>query len=143
MHHLIYMSRASTPPTTHDLVDLLRQSQHANNQAGVTGLLLYSEGRFIQLLEGEAAAVQATYARILRDPRHHAIHKLADRAVPERLFPAWSMTFQEVEGQQFEQLAGYLSPQELRKLDVAPEAIHAALLYRLRVLAMPAKKPSN
>lgn len=52
-HHLIYMSWATRPFTTAALASLLREPR----VSGVTGLLVYHEGRFVQVLEGEAAVV--------------------------------------------------------------------------------------
>lgn len=140
MHHIIYMSRAAGPMTTAALVELLRQAQTANSRAGVTGLLVYHEGRFMQVLEGEEAAVVATYERIVRDPRHRNLFKLADKPIVERSFLAWSMAFQEVGPAQFSQLAqlaGYLLPARLEELNFVTNPADDTLLHRLRNLVLP------
>ena len=90
---LVYLSTARSLFSDSDLMDLLKKSQANNQAAGITGLLLYSNGNFIQLLEGEAEIVRALYSRITQDPRHHNCIQLFDRATQARLFPEWSMGF--------------------------------------------------
>ena len=90
---LVYLSTARALFSDSELMELLKISQVRNAPAGITGLLLYSNGNFIQLLEGDGEAVQTLYARITRDPRHHNCIQLFDRAAETRLFPDWSMGF--------------------------------------------------
>lgn len=144
MHYLIYMSRAAVPLPAAALVDLLRQAQAANREAGITGLLVYHEGRFMQVLEGEQAAVMATYGRILRDPRHREVHKLTERKIAARSFPVWSMAFQETDRLRFDQLiqlAGYLDPAQLHEALPGPTTPDALLLNRLRDFILPRHAP--
>ncbi|MGI8436962.1 MAG: BLUF domain-containing protein [Chthoniobacterales bacterium] len=70
---LVYVSRAADSFSADDLLELLRQSRENNERAGVSGMLLFKERRFLQLLEGDEASVRATFQRIQRDPRHHEI----------------------------------------------------------------------
>ena len=56
-------------------------------------MLLYQGGNFIQLLEGESAAIDTAYGRIEKDPRHHSCLRMLDGEAEERLFPDWSMGF--------------------------------------------------
>lgn len=72
---------------------MLATARRRNPQVGVTGALLFNEDWFVQILEGGRAAVHATFHRIAQDPRHEGVELLVDMAVPERLFPDWSMGF--------------------------------------------------
>jgi len=63
---------------------------------GVTGILLYRGGNFIQALEGPDDAVEATYQRIRRDPRHYGVYVLVDEPLDQRRFESWSMSFQNI-----------------------------------------------
>lgn len=140
MHHMIYMSQATGLFTTAALVKLLREAQLANSRADITGLLVYHEGRFMQVLEGEKAAVAATYERITHDPRHSSLFKLADKAITGRSFLTWSMAFQEVGSARFTQLAqlaGYLSPAQLREGSFIANPADEMLLRELRSLVLP------
>ena len=68
------------------LLELLAVARRNNPRAGVTGQLLYKDGNFMQLIEGDEAAVRALFARIERDPRHGGVIVLLDHVVPEREF---------------------------------------------------------
>ncbi|VVT13429.1 Sensors of blue-light using FAD [Sphingomonas sp. EC-HK361] len=91
MRQLLYISSSHPRGAAADIAAILGQSQRNNCAAGVTGLLWTDGVRFLQVLEGEADAVAATYARIAADPRHTAIVVLADRTVAAREFGDWSM----------------------------------------------------
>lgn len=86
---LIYASRASAPST--DLAAVLAVSQPRNEAAGITGYLLAGPRWFVQVLEGEDAAVRETYARIGLDPRHTDLALIGSRTIRRRSFPRWSM----------------------------------------------------
>ena len=68
---LVYASAETTPFSDEDLMALLEQSRAANEARGVTGMLLYHEGSFIQALEGDPETVRALYEKITHDGRHH------------------------------------------------------------------------
>lgn len=91
VYHLLYRSRATTPPTEADLQHLLEHARKRNARDGLTGLLLYSDGRYVQVLEGAEDAVWAAYARIRRDPRHTQVVTLSEGLGPARHFPDWRM----------------------------------------------------
>ena len=72
---------------------LLSQARTEHQRAGLTGFLLYHEGRILQVLEGEEAPLSEFFARIARDPRHGKLQKLADGPKQRRYFTAWHMSF--------------------------------------------------
>lgn len=73
------------------LDDILASSTHNNLISGVTGLLLYREGWFLQALEGDLDAVDHVFDRIRRDGRHFDVRVVADEATFDRVFADWSM----------------------------------------------------
>ncbi len=93
MHHLIYLSSATELLDEGQLRSLFFQCRRDNARAGITGLLLYRDGSFLQLIEGEHADVTALFKKICRDSRHHGILKVVDEPITEREFPTWSMSF--------------------------------------------------
>lgn len=93
MHHLLYLSTASSPFTEPQLRTLLRQMRAANVAAGISGLLVYGQGHFLQLLEGEQVAVQQMFRRVRRDPRHSEVSLLYDHAWPGRIFESFHMAW--------------------------------------------------
>jgi hypothetical protein len=90
---LVYASAATAEFTAVDLEALLRHSRTSNQADGVTGMLLYRRGRFLQLLEGPADAVRAKMTEIRRDPRHENVRVLLEEDVPARQFPEWTMGY--------------------------------------------------
>lgn len=64
MHHIIYMSTASWPMTDAELKELLTQAQQGNERVGITGALVYGDGQFMQIMEGEQAALETLYAHL-------------------------------------------------------------------------------
>jgi hypothetical protein len=91
MYSLIYISSAPSAFTAEDLHGLSDVSAKNNQRDGITGALIFKEGTFMQVLEGEEPAVRATFARISRDSRHHDLITLLRREIQQRQFPDWSM----------------------------------------------------
>ena len=95
MNRLLYISTARQAFTDAELTQLLAISRVNNQAVGVTGLLVAGGRRFLQVLEGEDAAVAATFARIRRDPRHFATVVLSDQTVDTRAFGGWAMAYEQ------------------------------------------------
>ncbi|MCC3153215.1 BLUF domain-containing protein [Hymenobacter sp. BT770] len=93
-YHVLYRSHATAPFSEGQLQDLLATARTFNAAHRLTGLLLYDQGRFVQVLEGPEAAVRALYARIQRDPRHqHVVTVSEGPGPPGRRFGDWGMAF--------------------------------------------------
>lgn len=91
--YTVYSSAARHALSDEELNDILTASHRNNQRDNVTGLLLYAEGTFLQVLEGREAKVHALYNRILRDPRHsHMVHLVSGHH-PTRQFSCWTMGF--------------------------------------------------
>jgi len=90
---IIYTSFAEQPFSDAELDDLLDFSARYNAQMNITGLLLYGNGKFMQVLEGEAALLDALMARIKADARHRNVNVLVRAPIRTRDFSAWSMGF--------------------------------------------------
>ncbi|HVR76154.1 MAG TPA: BLUF domain-containing protein, partial [Planctomycetota bacterium] len=86
MFVLLYVSSAVKPFSQPALVKLLEKSHVNNAKRGITGMLLYKDGNFMQVLEGEEEAVRALYARIALDPRHRGLITLLQGPQAERQF---------------------------------------------------------
>lgn len=105
--HLVYVSTATHPMGDQDLADLLAQSRERNERNDVTGMLLYKDRRFIQLLEGHEESVQKIFDSIRKDERHTDVELLWLRYVQYRDFPDWTMGFRNVDNLDPETLRGY------------------------------------
>lgn len=113
MYYIIYVSQAEKPMDEAEIEEILTRSRANNTKAGITGLLIYryapdtKSGHFIQMLEGEKAAVCALYDRIRDDPRHHTKILLEQGDSEGRLFADWSMGFKNVGDEHFKTVPGY------------------------------------
>lgn len=104
--HLIYSSAAMYDFSEDDLIDLLAKSRANNSSIDVTGMLLYTERSFFQILEGEPAVVDALFAKISLDKRHTKVITIIRETIPKRSFGEWSMGYANVTSQEVEQLVG-------------------------------------
>ena len=108
MRRIIYCSQASSDVAPDELIALLELSRRNNERDGLTGMLLYCSQSFLQVLEGDATAIDVTYGRILADDRHINLRLLLDVDVAQPLFPDWTMGFDHVDDDQLsEQLDGF------------------------------------
>jgi hypothetical protein len=107
LFRIAYVSTASKLFNSTELRDMLKESHARNQEAGITGMLLYKDGQFMQVLEGTPEAVTATFSRISRDSRHHGIMVLVKGAVQERRFPGWSMAFRDLNLPDHQDVPGY------------------------------------
>ncbi|UPL50347.1 BLUF domain-containing protein [Hymenobacter sublimis] len=136
MHHIVYQSSAVGLPTTAELKFLLRQSRANNQRLHITGLLLYSNGSFLQVLEGEAPAVRQIYATIQADYRHTRVHTLADGPITARVFTDWSMGFQTLSSEDYLRLTGYINPFRSTFLDAHLPDIDEGMLILLKTFVV-------
>jgi hypothetical protein len=120
MIYLVYTSRATRPFAEKDLLGLLNQSKVNNERAGITGLLLYNNGVFMQLLEGQEEAVHSCYQRIRNDPRHKDVIQLVEKPLRLRYFDRWTMAFENLSNPDPSKVDGFnsflsrpFSPQDL------------------------------
>lgn len=98
MIQLIYGSAATVAFSDEDLRDLLAIARRNNSEVGVSGMLLYHEGSFLQVLEGPEEAVMMLFHKIEKDERHDNV-KLLLRTEPENpSFGEWKMGFFDASG---------------------------------------------
>jgi hypothetical protein len=90
---LLYMSQLKGKDES-TLPLILASARRYNAVNGITGMLLYFNGIFLQVLEGPQAEVRSTFDRILQDPRHFGVFKMDEIGVDQRCFSDWSMGFQ-------------------------------------------------
>ena len=93
IHQLVYASAATHSMDEEELAQILGSARENNGALGITGMLLYHEGSFLQVLEGEKSAVEALFAKIEKDERHTETLVLLRADVEERSFRRWSMGF--------------------------------------------------
>ncbi|MFI5157569.1 MAG: BLUF domain-containing protein [Sphingobacteriales bacterium] len=112
MYYLIYLSAGVNWFSEKELTDILSVSITNNSRDNITGLLLYSEGNFIQLLEGNEQDVKNTFERISKDQRHKGITPIASGAIEKRNFPEWAMGFKSIYSRDLKELDAYNDPSD-------------------------------
>jgi len=93
LHGIAYVSTATAAMTVAELEALLLEIRQLNEVHAITGVLLYSDGNFMQYIEGPAQPLQAAYARIGASRRHTDIIEIFNRPVRARTFSGWHMGF--------------------------------------------------
>ncbi len=106
---MIRLSYAST--TDHDwspeeLLGLLTNCQTNNAANNITGILLYAQQTFFQVLEGDEAVVNKVYEMIQKDKRHRDCTIIEIEKIKERAFPYWSMGFEKIDTKDLHNIKG-------------------------------------
>ncbi|MES2107705.1 MAG: BLUF domain-containing protein [Bacteroidota bacterium] len=109
MKQLAYVSTAVRLMTDNELIDILKVARSRNAENDVTGVLLYSDGTFIQVLEGGADRVDQVFESISNDKRHKNLIKLVDSNLDKKHFPDWNMGFAAVDKDKAREITGFLS----------------------------------
>ena len=106
LFQVVYVSSLVTdkPEILSSIID---SSLRNNERSNITGMMLYSNGNVLQVLEGERADVLQTFRAIQLDVRHYDIFVLIEEELASRNFGSWSMGFRE------------LTTDDLKKLPVA------------------------
>ena len=91
MFRLIYASKSSPLLDGADVHSLLLHSKENNVEHGITGVLLYGQGYFLQALEGERAEINKVFQYIWNDKRHHDVRIIEAVEIDTRDFDKWSM----------------------------------------------------
>jgi Sensors of blue-light using FAD len=106
LKQILFFSSANHLFSDDELLELLKIARANNARDGITGMLLYVDGNFVQLIEGPDDAVDRLYAKIGRDPRHSSLLKALDGPIGERRFADWTLGFHQVSGAQIEGVEG-------------------------------------
>ena len=96
IYTLIYSSTAIRPFSTYELEALLKAARTKNKRLDVTGLLVYADDTFFQVLEGSERVIKKLYAQILIDRRHFNVTKLAGYTFNERRYQDWTMKYHKI-----------------------------------------------
>jgi hypothetical protein len=104
---IVYSSTAAHPYDDEDLGALLALSRDNNAKYGLTGMLLYRRGRFLQVLEGPEDMVRRRMSIIAADPEHTDVRILLQETTDERQFPDWTMGYEPVTESMADDVPGF------------------------------------
>ncbi len=91
LSYLVYVSQRNSTCTQEEIDKILEACERNNNHTDATGVLLYSETKFIQYLEGDYKNIIGLYDKIKKDPRHKNVVMVQMGQTEKRLFPSWQM----------------------------------------------------
>lgn len=98
MFQLVYISIASADFHVSMMPEILAASRRNNARRDITGALVFANGSFLQVLEGEEEAVESLYKMIERDRRHSWTTRLYSNKISQRCFPDWAMGWHQTDG---------------------------------------------
>lgn len=104
--HLIYSSTAICDFPEAELLGLLEKARARNGRLNVTGMLLYTDRSFFQVLEGERTAIEVLFADILQDPRHSQIVTIIREPIRKRAFSEWTMGYANITAADIREIVG-------------------------------------
>ena len=91
LSQLVYVSNRKPNCTAEEIDKILASCKKNNPPLNITGVLLFSETKFIQLVEGDAKVIMALYDKIKKDNRHSLPVMISYNPIPEKSFPSWHM----------------------------------------------------
>jgi len=129
MYYLVYSSHAADAYEEKFLEQMLFQCQTNNSQIGVTGLLLYSNKKFIQVLEGKQDVVQRLFEKIQNDDRHYNVKLLIEGFIKERNYPEWNMGYKSLFPEEVMSKLGYRDPEQYFTNNEIKDDSHVTALF--------------
>lgn len=93
MYSLLYFSTIKSDVLESEIEKIWKKSQSFNAEQDITGMLIFSNGIFMQVLEGDKDNVESLFDAIEQDARHENIVALARETIPNRNFAEWSMAY--------------------------------------------------
>ena len=92
-YQVIYSSQAVAPMSIAELESILVDAREGNMRRGVTGALVFVDGVFLQILEGQKEAVQSLMSSIEKDSRHSSMHVIYEGEIDQAMFSGWKMAY--------------------------------------------------
>lgn len=126
LYCVVYTSVSNQEMSDDDLKELLKRSRTKNQNLNITGMLLYLDPFYIQVLEGEESTVDRLFNIIKDDPNHEKVSIIYKKAIAERSFSDWSMGFNKVSNEDLESIPGFcdfLEHPTSQSLNEAPDEI--------------------
>jgi len=98
MYQLIYISSATQMLTEAEFMEVSRHALDQNNEPAITGTLIYKDGSFMGVLEGEQEIVAQIYENISHDPRHTLVSIIQEGPIAAREYDKWVIGYSNSQG---------------------------------------------
>ena len=128
-YYLMYVSYANEPFTQSKLKELLNTCRINNKKRDVTGMLLYIDGKFLQVLEGRKEDVNFIFENIVKDPRHKKVNVIIEGRLSKRNFEAWHMSFKSFTARQFRKISGFKNLESFFQNNRITNESHVSLVF--------------
>jgi hypothetical protein len=129
MYYLVYKSSARQSLTHLQLVEILQSSHRNNSLLGVTGMLLYCQGKFLQVLEGERDIVHNLFLKIVKNPLHTDASVLLEGGISHRNFESWVMGYKSLDDAELLSLSGFKNIDYFFDTTSINDDSHPALIF--------------
>ena len=100
LSQLVYVSKRNPNCTEEEIEKILASCKKNNPPLQITGVLLYSDTKFIQMVEGDAKVITGLYDKIKLDNRHSNAMMISYGPISEKSFPSWHMGARKIVGSQ-------------------------------------------
>jgi mannose-1-phosphate guanylyltransferase len=104
--HKVYASKEVEKFSKEDIVEMVSKAQEKNRGLNITGMLLYENGSFFQVLEGDEEEVTNLFNKIQTDKRHSNVVEIISENIHKRNFPNWSMGYAVLKREDIEKIEG-------------------------------------
>ncbi len=93
LFQLCYVSTAKDGLRFEEIKEILNQSNNNNKSNQITGILIYCNKHFFQIIEGQKNYIEELFEKIMVDCRHDGVIKIQAKTIEKRYFDSWSMAF--------------------------------------------------
>jgi hypothetical protein len=97
LYNLVYVSHRPAHCDNTAVENILKNSRENNLRNDITGLLLCTDNRFMQYIEGDQAKINALFELIKKDKRHSQCRLLYNVPIAKRVFPNWQMGYKYID----------------------------------------------
>ncbi|MBF0282233.1 MAG: BLUF domain-containing protein [Zetaproteobacteria bacterium] len=106
LSHIIYTSKESVHFSESEIEALLCEARAFNGEHNITGMLLYDNGVFFQVLEGDEFEIRDLFEKISEDARHNSIVRIVSESIGHRSFADWTMGYASLSDDEISQVVG-------------------------------------
>jgi hypothetical protein len=107
MVSIVYASSAVLLFSADDFIALMQHSREKNTRLKLSGMLLYKDGNFLQIIEGPEDSVLHLFKTICADDRHRGVLRLLEERIEQRRFADWAMAFHNLGDPDLQEIPGY------------------------------------
>ena len=112
IYQLIYVSSSTEAFTREKFLEMAFVMSSDNTKVGITGMLVFKDGNFMEVLEGEESAVKALFSKIEQETRHTLVSVIQEGEIGTREYPSWAMTFYNPQTQEYENVGSPIQWQD-------------------------------